>query len=221
MDIHIHPDFEERDLALNLGLIRAGVEVRPSDAALLTVLAEASERRIAAFAGQPASSDPQIAATRKAYKALGKDPARYRPAAEALTRRVLQGKGLFHVNNLVDVNNLLSLSSGISIGTYRCDKIVGDITFRRAQSGESYSGIGRGPLNLEGLPVFCDEQGPFGSPTSDSERTMITDGSCDILMILICFGAAEALEATLTQAATLLHDHCAARDFSTDIVRTQ
>lgn len=220
MTIQFSDDFTTRNLQVSLGILRAKVCVKPSNPVLLEKLDQTAQARLNEFNGQPASTDPQIWATRKAYKAFGKDPARYRPAAEALTRRVLQGKGLYHVNNVVDVNNLISVKSGLSIGTYTYETINGTITFRRANAGESYQGIGRGDLNLEGLPVFSDDLGPFGCPTSDSERTMVKEGEHEILMVLICFDPTLDLSAWLDETQTLLKDHCGAHDVQKDIVRT-
>ncbi|SCA57165.1 B3/4 domain protein [Candidatus Terasakiella magnetica] len=218
MKISLSDDFAQRDIRLRLGLIQADVFIEDSKPEFIAKLDDVVERRIAEFNAQPASSDPQIMATRKAYKALGKDPARYRPAAEALTRRLLSGKGIYHVNNVVDVNNLISIKSGISIGTYITEKIEGDVIFRRANAGESYKGIGRGDLNLEGLPIFCDELGPFGCPTSDSERTMITKGHHTIAMVLINFGDDAALEGYLEETQALLKDYCQAENITTTLV---
>src|SRR5690606_9575785 len=120
------------------------------------------------------SSIPAIAASRLAYKACGKDPARYRLSAEALIRRVVQGKDLYRLNNVVDLLNLVSISTGYSIGGYDADKIKGDVEFGIGNKDEPYKGIGRGDLNIENLPVFRDEAGAFGTPTSDSERTAVT-----------------------------------------------
>ena len=114
---------------------------------------------------------PAIAASRKAYKACGKDPARYRLSAEALLRRVVNRNELYQINNVVDALNLVSISTGFSIGGYDDDKIAGDVVFDIGKPGEPYIGIGRGELNIEGMPVFRDAKGAFGTPTSDSERT--------------------------------------------------
>jgi len=218
MNLTLGFEFKEKQIDVSLGVIKADVFVEAADKALIDKLDEVVENRIAEFNGQPASSDPQIMATRKAYKAFGKDPARYRPAAEALTRRLLSGKGIYHVNNVVEVNNLISIKSGISIGAYVTEKIEGDVLFRRADEGESYKGIGRGDLNLEGLPVFSDDLGPFGCPTSDSERTMIQPGRHQIIMVLINFGVADGLDNFLEEARVLLKAHCQAENITTETV---
>lgn len=118
---------------------------------------------------------PGIAATRRVYKACGKDPSRYRPASEQLMRRLLQGKDLYQIDTLVDLVNLASIKFGYSIGGFDADKLVGQtITLGVGRDGEPYEGIGRGVLNIAGLPVYRDEVGGFGTPTSDHERTKMT-----------------------------------------------
>lgn len=118
---------------------------------------------------------PSIAATRRVYRACGKDPSRYRPASEALIRRMLQGKELYQIDTLVDLINLASIAYGYSIGGFDASKFVGDtLTLGIGREGEPYEGIGRGMLNIAGLPVYRDAQGGVGTPTSDNERTKIT-----------------------------------------------
>lgn len=118
---------------------------------------------------------PSIAATRKVYKACGKDPSRYRPASEQLIRRMLQGKELYQIDTLVDLVNVASIAYGYSIGGFDADKFVGDtLTLGVGREGEPYEGIGRGMLNIAGLPVYRDAQGGVGTPTSDNERTKMT-----------------------------------------------
>jgi len=116
-----------------------------------------------------------IAATRRVYRACGKDPSRYRPASEALIRRMLQGKALYQCDTLVDLVNLASIAFGYSIGGFDADKFVGDtLTLGIGKEGEPYEGIGRGMLNIAGLPVYRDVKGGVGTPTSDNERTKMT-----------------------------------------------
>ncbi len=116
------------------------------------------------------SGMPAIAASRRAYKACGKDPARYRLSAEALLRRVVNRHELYQVCNVVDALNLVSISTGFSIGGYDNEKIVGKVGSGIGNPGEPYTGVGRGELNIEGMPAFRDAAGAFGMPTSDSEH---------------------------------------------------
>jgi DNA/RNA-binding domain of Phe-tRNA-synthetase-like protein len=116
-----------------------------------------------------------IAATRAVYRKCGKDPSRYRPASEQLIRRMLQGKELYQIDTLVDLLNLASIGYGYSIGGFDADKFVGDtLTLGIGREGEPYEGIGRGQLNIAGLPVYRDGKGGVGTPTSDNERTKIS-----------------------------------------------
>ena len=128
---------------------------------------------------------PSIAATRRVYKACGKDPSRYRPASEQLIRRMLQGKELYQIDTLVDLINLASIAYGYSIGGFDADKFVGDsLTLGVGREGEPYEGIGRGLLNIAGLPVYRDAEGGVGTPTSDHERTKITLGTTHLVVLI-------------------------------------
>lgn len=126
-----------------------------------------------------------IAATRRVYRACGKDPSRYRPASEALIRRQLQGKALYQIDTLVDLVNLASIAYGYSIGGFDADKMVGDtLTLGIGREGEPYEGIGRGMINIAGLPVYRDEKGGVGTPTSDNERTKITLETTHLMVLI-------------------------------------
>lgn len=126
-----------------------------------------------------------IAFTRKVYRACGKDPSRYRPAAEALIRRMLKGKTLYQIDTLVDLINLASIAFGYSIGGFDADKIVGNIlTLGIGKENEPYEGIGRGMMNIAGLPVYRDVQGGVGTPTSDNERTKISLKTTHLLVLI-------------------------------------
>ncbi len=157
---------------------------------------------------------PEIQATRAAYKALGKDPARYRGSAEALLRRIISGKGFPRINSVVDAINLVSVESRLPIGLYDLARVSGDVEFRAGCAGETYKGIGKFDLNLEGLPVFCDAAGPHGSPTSDSERTMVTSQTTQVMAILISFGGNPGLENRAQRLMEIFRAYCAGKDLS-------
>ena len=128
---------------------------------------------------------PEIAATRTIYKLCGKDPTRYRPSGEALCRRILQGKPLYRINALVDLINLASIRYGYSIGGFDVDKICGSsLSLGIGASGEPYEGIGRGCINIEGMPVYRDEKGGVGTPTSDNERTKLSLETTNLLVLV-------------------------------------
>lgn len=126
-----------------------------------------------------------IAATRRVYRACGKDPSRYRPASEALIRRQLTGKSLYQIDTLVDLVNLASIAYGYSIGGFDADKFEGDtLTLGIGREGEPYEGIGRGMINIAGLPVYRDSKGGVGTPTSDNERTKITLQTTHLVVLI-------------------------------------
>ena len=123
----------------------------------------------------------------------GKDPNRYRPSAEALRRRILRGLPLYKIDTLVDIVNLVSIRSGYSIGGFDADKIVGGLELGVGKEGEIYHGIGRGELNIAGLPVYRDGVAGVGTPTSDEERTKIEMSTTSLLMILNGYSGKEGL----------------------------
>lgn len=159
------------------------------------------------------SQIPAISASRKAYKVCGKDPAKYRLSAEALLRRVIKRNELYQINNVVDLLNLVSISSGFSIGGYDAEKIQGDVVFGIGENSEPYIGIGRGELNIEHLPVFRDERGAFGTPTSDSERTSVSMETKRFLMIIIDYGGTSQLDDATKLAKRLLDKYAQATNF--------
>ena len=151
-----------------------------------------------------------IAATRQVYKACGKDPSRYRPASEALIRRVLQGKALYQRDTLVDLVNLASIVFGYSIGGFDADKFVGDtLTLGIGRKDEPYEGIGRGMINIEGLPVYRDAEGGVGTPTSDHERTKMQLQTTHLVVLINGYdGNEQHVRENAEYIQTLLHKYC-------------
>ncbi|MCK8621013.1 B3/4 domain-containing protein [Prevotella sp. E13-27] len=151
-----------------------------------------------------------IAATRRVYKACGKDPSRYRPASEALIRRVLQGKELYQRDTLVDLVNLASIAYGYSIGGFDADKFVGDtLTLGIGREGEPYEGIGRGMINIHGLPVYRDAIGGVGTPTSDNERTKMTIDTTHLIVLINGYdGNSQRVHENAVYIQSLLRKYC-------------
>lgn len=150
---------------------------------------------------------PRILDARNAYKAFGKDPSRYRLAVESLYRRLSKGNRLYRINNAVDLGNVLSIKTQKSIAVLDRDKIVGDIFIRIGRDTDEYYGIGRGKINIENIPLYEDEVGPFGSSTSDTERTMITNDTNKILLFIISYGGVSDLEEDIAYAKSLFTEY--------------
>ena len=204
------PDFR-------LGVISCSVQISDNNENLWTEInAKIGELEVMKTTEIPKM--PTIAATRKGYKNLGKDPARYRPSAEALLRRVVKGKGLYKINNVVDLLNLVSISTGFSIGGYDADNIEGKIKLGVGEGGEPYEGIGRGVLNIEGLVTFRDDKGAFGTPTSDSVRTSVTKETKHFLMVILDFDGLQELTEAMNLAVSLLNRFGNAADLKQSIV---
>ncbi len=216
-NIAISPELKSKCPHLRLGCLSCSIKTAPSGRRLIKIISgglkNAEKGKI-----ETVSQMRGIAAAKRAYRVLGKDPSRYRPSAEALTRRIVNGKGLYNVNNAVDILNFISVRSGFSIGGYDEDKIGMSVMLRVGRAGEPYNAIGRGTLNIENLPVLQDEKSAFGSPTSDSVRTMITDETENLLMVFFDFESENHLEEALEDSKALLAEHAAAGNIVSKVI---
>lgn len=210
MGVTIDPALKAKCPRVALGWVSAYVHCTDTPPSLLEEMKTCEDKILKLPEPRAVLESSRILATRSGYKALGKDPARYRGSAEALLRRILSGKNFPVVNNVVDAINLVSVESRFPIGLYDLAHVAGEIVFLAGRAGETYKGIGKYDLNLEGLPVFADAQGPHGSPTSDSERTMVTSATQRVAAILISFGGSEGLEAACQRLVALMETHAAA-----------
>ncbi len=219
MNVTIDPKLKTKCPRTALGCVTARVEARATPDGLLQEM-KSRETKIQKLPfPRGVLESPQIEVTRKAYKALGKDPARYRGSAEALLRRVVAGKGLPQINAVVDVINLVSVESRLPVGLYDLGHVTGEIVFRAGRAGETYKGIGKYDLNLEGLPLFADTAGPHGSATSDSERTMVTAATKEVLAVIVSFGGTEGLDRWAQRMSALLMRHAAGQDVEIQIIQ--
>jgi len=214
----VDASLKEKCPRVALGCVSAAVEAQATPPALVAELRNCEQAILRLPEPRAVLESPQILATRAAYKALGKDPARYRGSAEALLRRVIAGKGLPQINAVVDTINLVSLESRLPIGLYDLAHVQGEIVFRAGRAGETYKGIGKYDLNLEGLPVFYDALGPHGSPTSDSERTMVTSETEHVLAVIISFGGKEGLDRWTQRMSDLFQRFAAGRGCETSLI---
>lgn len=167
---------------------------------------------------------PQVGPSRKAFKAFGRDPGRVRISSEALYRRVRQGKELYRINTAVDANNLISLETGFSLGTYDLDRLHGDIALRTGRQGEAYAGIGKEELDLCRMPLLADEQSAFGCPCSDSRRAMIAEDGPDapsprrLLTVIYGFSGPDAVSDALSVTQNRLEAFAAAQVCASSVI---
>jgi len=194
-----------------LGLaVVEGVTVREGDAALAAEIAAYAESLRALYPQARSAEVPGAADARTLYKDLGLDPTKVRPSSEALLRRVLKGEALYVVNTLVDSVNYCSLRAQLPFGLYDLDRVEPPVVLRRGTAGESYEGIRKGVVNLEGRPVLADARGPFGNPSSDSARTMITLATRRALLVVYAprgFPEARLVRVVAESADTVVR-HC-------------
>lgn len=192
---------------VRLGILELlGVTVRERDDALQAEVDGACRELKSRYGDGKSAEVPGAADARALYKALGLDPTKTRPSSEALLRRALKGEPLYRINTLVDALNLCSLRAQLPFGLYDRDKLEPPIVLRRGGAGESYEGIRKGPVNVEARPVLADAAGPFGNPTSDSARTMITLEARSALVVVYApaaYGLARLGEVLDASAATL------------------
>lgn len=218
LDIKISDQIKSKLKNCAIASLQADILVKPSDNLLIQKLDKACETFASNHQVEDISKLTVIADSRKAYKTLGKDPARYRLSSEALLRRIVKEKGVYKINNIVDVNNLISIESHYSICAFDVSKIDPPVQFTIGTKEDEYYGIGRGLLNIENLPVFEDAKGKFGSPTSDSERVKITNETTSISMNIVSFSGVANLENYLNLLKENLLQFAEAKHISQQII---
>jgi DNA/RNA-binding domain of Phe-tRNA-synthetase-like protein len=193
---------------VTLGVVEAdGLGVSAADAGLARLMDDVCDRKRREFTVETLAEAEPTRAVRAMFRAWEIDPSKYRPSSEALLRRVVQGKGLYRVSNVVDIGNVGSIETGWPFGCYDRDRIYPPVSFRQGAPGERYEGIGKRTWHLEGRPVLADRDGPFGSPISDSTRSMITETAREVLVVI--YVPAGALPASIEVAMARLGERLA------------
>lgn len=193
-------DIEIQIPGVHLGIVEAdGVTVAPSAPELVHEIDQKCSELRRNFTLESLAEYEPIVAVRAMFRGWGMDPSKYRPSSEALLRRVVQGKGLYNISNVVDMSNLGSIETGWPYGVYNRDAISGRVSLRLGLAGEKYEGIGRRIWHLESRPVLADANGPFGSPISDSTRTQVQEGVTEVLTVI--YAPSSARDSAITEAA--------------------
>lgn len=218
-DVKIDPQLWKVYPEIRLGVMQFAAAVREPDAQFWAYMDnEVLPQVRQAIEGKEWGEIPGIRGSRAAYKAFGRNPGRYRVSSEALIRRVRRGDELYHINSVVDVNNLLSVKSGLSVGSYDLDKLHGAVTLRKAEAGEGYTGIGKDFIDMENMLVLADDDGIFGSSMSDSTRAMVTESTRHILVVAYCFENSIDLPTLLEVGQKAFADFADVQDAETWVV---
>ncbi|WP_238883906.1 B3/4 domain-containing protein [Clostridium sp. YIM B02551] len=218
IEVKISEELKKICPEVKLGCIEAQVNVQSSDDGLWKEINYYCEVLNKEIKIEDLASLSRIKDGRETYKKLGKVPSKYRLSSEALLRRILQGKGMYKVNNIVDINNLISIKSKFPVGSYNIKNLHSPINLVIGKEGEQYKGIGKENINIANLPVLADSLGSFGSPTSDSERAMITDNVSEILICIFCFSGKTNMEEYLEYGKDLLERYANGRDINTKVI---
>ena len=218
INIKIDNRIQEACPEVRIGLINARVVNEPTCDELWAEIEGAAREITQQYELLQINQRPAIAATRHLYKALGKDPSRYRVSSEALCRRIIRGLGIYRLTTLIDVVNLVSIKSGYAISGLDGDRIEGDtLTMSVGTADDVYNGIGRGVLNIEGMPVYRDAVGPIATPTSDEERTKFTEQTVNAQININAFAPEMPLEQAVEWMADLLRKYAHATSVETAI----
>lgn len=207
---------------VKLGVLEAeGITVAPANEGLAQLLDDVCAEQRRAFTLESLAESASTRAAREMFRRWGVDPSKYRPSSEALQRRVIQGKGLYRVYNVVDIGNLGSVETGCPYGCYDRGKIQPPVVLRHGLSGETYEGIGKRVWHLEGRPVLGDVEGAFGSPVSDSTRSMISEAAREVMVLIYAPATTDdaSLDAALGRLADRLSRFAAARNTRAGICR--
>ena len=217
--VKIAPEIKAACPLMSIGLIRAKVINSATSDELWNEIEREAQHIKSQYELLAINQRPAIAATRRLYKSLGKDPGRYRVASEQLGRRIIKGLGLYRLTTLIDVVNLVSIKSGYAISGLDADCIVGDtLTMGVGMAGEEYHGIGRGLLNIEGMPVYRDAQGGIATPTSDEERTKFTMETTTAQININAFGPEMPTDEAVQWMAQLLQKYAQATEIETQVL---
>lgn len=220
MELKFEDIIREKAPGLTVALVEADITNPETQDELWNQITTVALRLKDSYEMEMVNKRPAIAATRTAYKAFGKEPNRYRPSAEALTRRAVKGLELYRTLAVIDLVNLVSLATGHSIGAFDRDHIEGDtLTLGVGREGEPYEAIGRGQLNIQGLPVWRDKIGGVGTPTSDNDRTKLSPETRRLVMTVNMYSDEPSAEETVGMITELLARYASATNITTRLYR--
>lgn len=208
MKIEIDNELKKRWENICLGILIYSAKVEESSSELLELFQKSIEELSNEYSISDIVNIPHIQSTRNAYKVFGKSPSQYRNAAESMIRRIVKGNGLYYINNIIEINNFMSITTGYSVGSYDMDSISEPIELKISPNGEKYQGIGKDDVNIEHLPTLYDKYGAFGNPTSDNRRSMVEVGNHNIMSVIYSFDGESDLQKVMDRYCELLRKYC-------------
>ena len=184
MNIEFSKIIQQKIPGLKLGLLEVrNVEIKKKSALVDKQYKELEIFVKNKFGENPPSSDVVVSAVRRMYRKIGWEPTKYRPSSEAMIRRFLKDKGLYRINNFVDLGNVASTKYHLPMGLYDLDEIEGNIIVDVGNEEESYQGISKELIHATGKMILRDDKGIFGNPTADSKRTSLSEKTKNVLAI--------------------------------------
>jgi len=210
------------DKKLTLGIVTAKVTVEKKNEKLWENLQTAFSTAETKHKTTKADTIDSIKAVKETYKKGGLTKLSDFPGSnEALLKRAIAGKGIYQINSVVDANNLISIESLRSVGSYDLDKVTGDIEFRLGVDSETYESTSKASFKLAKLPLLADATGPFGSPTSDSKRALISETTTNLMTVIFSFDGDKELNAQIEKMGELLKQYAAAENVQYYTVKDQ
>jgi len=219
MNVFIDPEMKRAFPAVRLGCLAYQVRVEKKSPAMWDYFQANTLPALKAQLERESLAEIEgIRSSREAYKTFGMSPSRYRVSSESLIRRLRQDKELYQINTVVDANNLISVETALSVGSYDTEKIRGDVLLSVGGPGEGYAGIGKDFISMENMILIRDQLGCFGSPTSDSTRAMIRPETSSVLTLVYCFSDTLDLGGILEKAKKYFVEFAGAAEVTTWIV---
>ncbi|TKI69766.1 hypothetical protein FC756_08815 [Lysinibacillus mangiferihumi] len=184
MEVSLNPSLLTQLPELKIGIIHyTKIVVAESPQMIKGRLQLYQENLYLEMQDQPVTEREGIAEWRQLWKQLGADPNRYRHSAESLMRRVSKQNYLTPLHSGVDLNNFFSLQYEIPVGIYDIAHLKGNIEIALGNEETSYEGLNGRFNTLNHILFSRDEEGPFGSPFVDSQRTAVSEGTTEALHI--------------------------------------
>jgi DNA/RNA-binding domain of Phe-tRNA-synthetase-like protein len=186
--LRVESKLKDRFPGLNVKIIKIhNVTVEKTNSELEDYKKEVKDEIQKRWKLEKLKDDPLIRAYRDFFWRLKIDPTKNRPAAEALIRRVLAGKQIYHINTFVDAYNLVSMQTAIPIASFDEDILQGELLLREAKPNEEFLGIAmKKPVILNGGEAVIQDNEKLVAiyPYRDADSSKVTLETKNVLMLM-------------------------------------